>query len=275
MRVIPASPRDASEIARTVEVLFANEPASGVIVLPNPITNLHRLSLSCFRGRLDFIRNRSGRSISPSGRICRYGDPCPPFLILFAEKHFIFIRLPLFPPAALKKMPARCTARDAWADTTTPHGRLMLTVLGGLAEFERELIIARTDDGRKRAQARGVRFGRACGPDDASTPGSAPAACPRRGAGGNSAVVHCLAGHNLPAAGVTSRLRDVTELGAAARAAIQLRKASSTPKAVASDPSPTAREKRLDQWRQMGRHALLVEPHCRPCFARGIWRLVN
>lgn len=27
---------------------------------------------------------------------------------------------------------------DTWADTTTPHGRLMLTVLGGLAEFERE-----------------------------------------------------------------------------------------------------------------------------------------
>jgi DNA invertase Pin-like site-specific DNA recombinase len=49
---------------------------------------------------------------------------------------------------------------DAWADTTTAHGRLMLTVLGGLAEFERELIRARTDDGRKRAKARGVRFGR-------------------------------------------------------------------------------------------------------------------
>jgi len=49
---------------------------------------------------------------------------------------------------------------DAWADTTTPHGRLMLTVLGGLAEFERELIRARTDEGRKRAQAIGVRFGR-------------------------------------------------------------------------------------------------------------------
>jgi DNA invertase Pin-like site-specific DNA recombinase len=32
---------------------------------------------------------------------------------------------------------------DAWADTTTAHGRLMLTVLGGLAEFERELILAR------------------------------------------------------------------------------------------------------------------------------------
>src|SRR5215475_6559031 len=49
---------------------------------------------------------------------------------------------------------------DTWADTTTPHGRLMLTVLGGLAEFERELIRARTGEGRKRAQARGVRFGR-------------------------------------------------------------------------------------------------------------------
>jgi len=45
-------------------------------------------------------------------------------------------------------------------DTTTPHGKLMVTVLGGLAEFERELIRARTDDGRKRAKARGVRFGR-------------------------------------------------------------------------------------------------------------------
>ena len=49
---------------------------------------------------------------------------------------------------------------DAWADTTTPHGRLMLTVLGGLAEFERELIKARTSEGRQRAQQRGVKFGR-------------------------------------------------------------------------------------------------------------------
>ena len=49
---------------------------------------------------------------------------------------------------------------DAWADTTTPHGRLMLTVLGGLAEFERELIRARTGDGRARAKAKGVKFGR-------------------------------------------------------------------------------------------------------------------
>jgi DNA invertase Pin-like site-specific DNA recombinase len=50
--------------------------------------------------------------------------------------------------------------KDSWADTTTPHGRLMLTVLGGLAEFERELIRARTGEGRKRAKDRGMKFGR-------------------------------------------------------------------------------------------------------------------
>ena len=49
---------------------------------------------------------------------------------------------------------------DTWADTTTPHGKLILTVLGGLAEYERSLILARTGEGRSRAQARGVRFGR-------------------------------------------------------------------------------------------------------------------
>jgi DNA invertase Pin-like site-specific DNA recombinase len=47
---------------------------------------------------------------------------------------------------------------DAWADTTTAHGRL--SVLGGLAEFERELIRARTGEGRARAKANGVRLGR-------------------------------------------------------------------------------------------------------------------
>jgi DNA invertase Pin-like site-specific DNA recombinase len=50
--------------------------------------------------------------------------------------------------------------RDTWADTTTAHGRLMLTVLGGLAEFERELIRTRTGEGRQRAKARGVIMGR-------------------------------------------------------------------------------------------------------------------
>ena len=49
---------------------------------------------------------------------------------------------------------------DTWADTTTAHGRLMLTVLAGLAEFERELIRARTGEGRERAKAQGVKMGR-------------------------------------------------------------------------------------------------------------------
>ena len=49
---------------------------------------------------------------------------------------------------------------DTWADTTTPHGKLMITILGGLAEFERHLILARTAEGRERAQVRGVKFGR-------------------------------------------------------------------------------------------------------------------
>ena len=49
---------------------------------------------------------------------------------------------------------------DAWCDTTTPHGRLMLTVLGGLAEFERSLNLERTTAGRALARQRGTKFGR-------------------------------------------------------------------------------------------------------------------
>jgi DNA invertase Pin-like site-specific DNA recombinase len=50
--------------------------------------------------------------------------------------------------------------RDAWADTTTMHGRLMVNILGGLAEFERELIVERTTEGRMRAKERGQHMGR-------------------------------------------------------------------------------------------------------------------
>jgi len=49
---------------------------------------------------------------------------------------------------------------DAWADTSSAHGRLMLTILGGLAEYERDLIRSRTSEGMKLARARGVKFGR-------------------------------------------------------------------------------------------------------------------
>jgi DNA invertase Pin-like site-specific DNA recombinase len=50
---------------------------------------------------------------------------------------------------------------EPWADTTSPAGRMVLTVFAGIAEFERELIRERTHAGRLAAQARGVRFGRA------------------------------------------------------------------------------------------------------------------
>jgi DNA invertase Pin-like site-specific DNA recombinase len=49
---------------------------------------------------------------------------------------------------------------DPMLDTTSPHGKLILAVLGALAEFERSMILARTADGRARAMARGVKFGR-------------------------------------------------------------------------------------------------------------------
>jgi len=49
---------------------------------------------------------------------------------------------------------------EPWADTTSPAGRMVLTVFAGIAEFERELIHERTSSGRIAAQARGVRFGR-------------------------------------------------------------------------------------------------------------------
>jgi DNA invertase Pin-like site-specific DNA recombinase len=49
---------------------------------------------------------------------------------------------------------------DVWCDTTTDHGKLMLTVLAGLAQFERSLIMKRTQAGIARARELGVAFGR-------------------------------------------------------------------------------------------------------------------
>src|SRR5215213_10589896 len=49
---------------------------------------------------------------------------------------------------------------EPWADTTTPAGRMVLTMFAGVAEFERALIRHRTDEGRQAARRRGVSFGR-------------------------------------------------------------------------------------------------------------------
>ncbi len=49
---------------------------------------------------------------------------------------------------------------EPWADTSTSTGRLMIAVLGGLADVERDLIRTRTGEGRSRAKARGQHMGR-------------------------------------------------------------------------------------------------------------------
>jgi DNA invertase Pin-like site-specific DNA recombinase len=50
--------------------------------------------------------------------------------------------------------------REGWCDTTTSAGRLMMTIMGGIAQFERELIRSRCEEGIERAKAKGVTFGR-------------------------------------------------------------------------------------------------------------------
>ena len=49
---------------------------------------------------------------------------------------------------------------EPWADTTSPAGMMVLTIFAGIAQFERELIKSRTEEGRKAALQRGVPFGR-------------------------------------------------------------------------------------------------------------------
>ena len=49
---------------------------------------------------------------------------------------------------------------EPWADTTSPSGRMVMTIFAGIAEFERTLILSRTTDGRLAAKERGVAFGR-------------------------------------------------------------------------------------------------------------------
>lgn len=48
---------------------------------------------------------------------------------------------------------------EPWADTTTPAGRMVLTIFAGIAEFERALIRERTNEGRIEAMRRGTKFG--------------------------------------------------------------------------------------------------------------------
>ncbi|MCA1412680.1 recombinase family protein [Bradyrhizobium sp. NBAIM20] len=49
---------------------------------------------------------------------------------------------------------------ESWCDTTTDVGRLVMTIMGGIAEFERNLIRKRCEEGIQRAKRKGTRFGR-------------------------------------------------------------------------------------------------------------------
>jgi DNA invertase Pin-like site-specific DNA recombinase len=49
---------------------------------------------------------------------------------------------------------------EAWCDTTSPAGKLLLTIMGGMAEFERSLILSRTEAGIAKARKQGKKFGR-------------------------------------------------------------------------------------------------------------------
>jgi DNA invertase Pin-like site-specific DNA recombinase len=56
--------------------------------------------------------------------------------------------------------------REGWCDTTTSAGRLMMTIMGGIAQFERELIRSRCEEGIERAKRKGTKFGRPTRLDD-------------------------------------------------------------------------------------------------------------
>jgi DNA invertase Pin-like site-specific DNA recombinase len=49
---------------------------------------------------------------------------------------------------------------DTWLDTTSPHGELIFTIMGAMAQFERTLIRQRCEEGIKRAKVQGKQFGR-------------------------------------------------------------------------------------------------------------------
>ena len=49
---------------------------------------------------------------------------------------------------------------ESWCDTTTDVGRLVMTIMGGIAEFERNLIRKRCEEGILRAKRKGTKFGR-------------------------------------------------------------------------------------------------------------------
>jgi DNA invertase Pin-like site-specific DNA recombinase len=60
----------------------------------------------------------------------------------------------------IETLGASLVVLDDSIDTSTPHGRLFFHLLASIGEFERSLILQRTEEGRKKALSEGVKFGR-------------------------------------------------------------------------------------------------------------------
>jgi len=90
---------------------------------------------------------------------------------------------------------------EPWAGTSTSTGRLMIAVLGGLADVERDLIRTRTAEGRVRAKARGQHMGRPSKltPQQAGSTGAAAGRCHAQGTGKK---LQCGPGDDLAVVGV-------------------------------------------------------------------------
>jgi hypothetical protein len=92
---------------------------------------------------------------------------------------------------------------EPWSDTATSTGRLMIAVLGGLADVERDLIRTRTAEGRKPCQRTGTAHGPSpCAHSTAARRSSEASGC-RRYAEGVGAKLQLGQGHDLEARGIT------------------------------------------------------------------------
>ena len=126
-------------------------------------TSARQVAVACFTAALIFAEKQSGINTDRAAlaRCLRCLAPGDVLLVTKLDRLARSTRDLLNTLAAIDEARAGfCSLGDPWADGTSPHGKLMLTVRGGLAEFERHLILARTAEGRVPAQVRGVKFGR-------------------------------------------------------------------------------------------------------------------
>ncbi|MCB1471245.1 MAG: recombinase family protein [Rhizobiaceae bacterium] len=87
-------------------------------------------------------------------------EPGDKLVVWSLDRAFRCARDALNEAHALRERGVHFHIADLQLDTTTPHGKLIFTVMSGIAEFERDLLIKRTKEGIEAARARGKRIGR-------------------------------------------------------------------------------------------------------------------